>query len=191
MTIGSYLRLYSVNWGALSALAIIIAGLLKFSQIVPPWPDEDGLGASAFAVLCCVIGLTLGFYIEFASQRKQRLVGIILVAVAFPLILTYGWLHSSSIVVLPQLIQSEQTLRRIVIGGEVRNSVDKSVAPEKLIERYGLDGTAWTRESLSRSRVTLLGAYMSIFLSLTMGLGMLQRLRTRSDRPKKQASPTA
>ncbi len=176
MTIGAYIKSYRGVWGAVFALAVIVAASLKFSEIVPPWPDEAGFGSSAFAVLSCVIGIILGYYVDFSAKEKQRLFGLYLVAISFVFLIIYAWAYSSLVIVFSQVVDGVEVPRRTVVGLIVSNPAEINVSSRILLQRYGLEGSAWTEGSMTLARLILLFTYMSIFLALTLGLGVLQRI---------------
>jgi hypothetical protein len=181
MTFREFLRSFRSTWGALSVVAIAVVSILKFTPLVPPWPDQAGVGATLLAALACFVGVALGFYAPTSSTRARRRWGVISLLLASAILLVYLHLLSLRVVDFNQVIGDEQVTQRILIGTQTVNKDDANRSPAELIELYGVDGRAWTHRSLSNARICLLSTYMSFFLLLTFGFGTLQGLR-REDR---------
>lgn len=177
MTFREYLLSFRSTWGALSGLALVLAGVLKFTALVPPWPDEAGVSASALAVVSCVVGVTIGYFLPFSTENRRKLFGIVLVLLAMCLLLFYLYSVSLRIVPFSQPVGDSEVVRRVVVGTEVMNADDAKKSAKELIELYGIDASAWTLQSVTNSRICLLTSYMSFYLALTCGLGSLQGMR--------------
>lgn len=174
MTFRDYLASFSATWKALTAAALLATALLKFTPLVPPWPDEGGGSATCLAVVACVIGFSLAFLCVHMSARDRRRLGIVAVLVSAAMSLLYVHLLATRVESLYQVIEGVEVTRRAVIGTELRNPEDVTHTPRELLELYGLDGGAWTTSSLASARVELLSAYMGFYLALTFGIGLTQ-----------------
>ena len=177
MTFRGYLSSFKSTWGALSGVALALAGILKFSALVPPWPDEAGISASALAVVSCVVGVTIGYFLPFSTKDRRKMFGIVLVLFATCLILFYMYSVSLRIVSFSQPVGDSEVVRRVVVGTEVRNKEDAKKTADELIQLYGANASAWTLQSVTNSRICLLASYMSFYHVLTCGLGALQGMR--------------
>ena len=174
MTFRSYLASFSATWKALTGAALLTAALLKFTPLVPPWPDERGSGASALAIAACVIGIVISYQCGGATARMRGRLAIAAMSVATLLIFAYVYLTAARVASLVQPVQGVEVTRRVVVGTTLRNPADADKTPEQLLELYGLDGSAWTASSLVASRLTLLSVYMGFYMALTFGIGMSQ-----------------
>lgn len=180
MTLRSFAAALQADWQALAFAAASIAVLLKFSSIVPPWPDEGGVGASAFAVACCVVGIASGYHVSFRTKRRQRYVGLGAIASSILVVLVYVYVYSSRVAVITQAVNGVEVSRRIVVGSELQKSTERHLSVSQLIELHGFEGEIWTRESLTVSRMALWTTYGGIYIFLTFGLGCLKRLERPS-----------
>jgi hypothetical protein len=178
MTLQQYLKSFKSVWGALTGLAVVVAGILKFSALVPPWPDEAGVGASSLAVVACVVGIILGFFAKPRSESRSRIIGVTVLMDAVIVLLIYLYLLSWRVVDFHETVGNEEIVRRIVVGTELANTSEHHQAPLDLIKLYGIDGSAWTHRSLTNARICLLSTYLAFYLLLTFGFGILQTTST-------------
>jgi hypothetical protein len=174
MTFARYLKSFKSVWGALTALAIVMAGVLTFSALVPPWPDEAGVGASSLAAVGCLVGIALGFFARPRDRGKARIFGATVLAGAIIMLPVYLYSLSWRVVEFHETVGNEEIVRRIVVGTELANKDEHHQAPLDLIKLYGPDGSAWTHQSLTNARVCLLSTYIIFFLLLAYGFGILQ-----------------
>jgi hypothetical protein len=178
MTFRQYISSFKSIWGILSGLALALSAILKFTPLVPPWPDEAGVSASALAVVSCVVGVTIGYFLPFSSNEKRKIFGIVLLLLSMCLLLSYLYSMSLRIVSFTQQVGGSEVVRRVVVGTVVLDNANAKKPPKELIELYGIDPSAsWTLRSVSNSRICLLSSYMGFYLVLTCGLGLLQGMR--------------
>lgn len=174
MTLQAYLTSFSATWKALTAAALLTAALLKFTPLVPPWPDEGGAGASCLAVAACVIGIGLSYQARRLNQRRRGVLAVAALIAGAVLLVVYVALASTRVASVVQSVQGVEVARRVVVGTRVRNPADADKTPEQLLVLYGLDASAWTQPSLAAARLALLSTYMGFYLALTFGIGVAQ-----------------
>jgi hypothetical protein len=180
MTLSDYLHSFKSVWGALVGLSVTLAALLKFTPLVPPWPDEAGIGASMLAVVACLLGVSVGF---FASRKPSAaaVLGVSGLVVSFILLMSYLYLLSWRVVIFHEPVGNTEIAHRIVVGTETVNPEDSRKDPIILIDLYGVNAGAWTNRSVTNARVCLLGSYMAFYLVLTFSLGLMQIDRITDD----------
>lgn len=120
-----------------------------YEDLVPPWPDEAGTSASVLAFICCVVGVTVGYFLPFSTNNRRNKFGIGLVLLAMCLLVLYLYLMSQRIVSTSQPVGDSEVVRRLVVGTEVQNYADKQKSADELIRLYGLDASAWTAQSVT------------------------------------------
>jgi hypothetical protein len=174
MTFKSYVTSLSATWKALTAAALLVAALLKFTPLVPPWPDEGGAGASCLAVAACVIGIVISYLCARGNPKRRRSMGVIAMIVAAVLLLVYVYLALTLVVSVVQPVDGVEVTRRVIVGTTLRHSEDVEKTSAQLVELYGLDAGAWTESSLAAARLMLLSVYMAFYVALTLGIGMTQ-----------------
>lgn len=178
MSLQTWLTSFTDTWKALTGAALLTAGLLKFTPLVPPWPDEGGAGASCLAVAACVIGIVLSYQCKRLNQKRRGLLGGAALVLGAILLVAYVALASTRVATLMQAVDGKEVTRRAVVGTRLRHPADADKTAGQLLELYGLDGGAWTEDSVTASRLALLCAYMGFYLALTFGIGVTQ-VRTR------------
>ena len=178
MSLQTWLTSFTDTWKALTGAALLTAGLLKFTPLVPPWPDEGGAGASCLAVAACVIGIVLSYQCKRFNQKRRSLLGSTALVLGAILLVVYVALAGSRVATLVQSVQGMEVTRRVVVGTQLRNPADAGKTAGELLALYGLDAGAWTAESVAAARLALLRAYMGFYLALTFGIGVTQ-VRTR------------
>ena len=178
MSLQTWLTSFTDTWKALAGAALLTAGLLKFTPLVPPWPDEGGAGASCLAVAACVIGIVASYQCRRLNQKRRSALGIGALVLGALLLVAYVALAGTRVASLVQSVQGVEVTRRVVVGTQLRNPADADKTPGQLLALYGLDAGAWTADSVAAARLALLCAYMGFYLALTFGIGVTQ-VRTR------------
>jgi hypothetical protein len=151
-----------------------MVGVLKLSSLVPPWPDEAGVAASSLAVVGCLVGIALGFFARPRDKVKAQVFGVTVLASAILMLPVYLYLLSWRVVDFHETVGNEEIVRRVVVGTELVNAAERHRSPVDLVKLYGIDGSAWTHQSLTNARVCLLSTYIVFFLVLAYGFGILQ-----------------
>lgn len=180
MSFKEYLHSFRFTWRAVTGLAVILAGSLKFTSIVPPWPDESGAGATSLAFLACIIGITLGFFAESRSSRLRRRWGCGCLGLAMVLLVVYLYLLSSRVANFYELVDGRELVRRVIIGTQTVHLEDAAKQPGDILNFYGPHAYGWTHQSVVDARSCLVTAYVTFFFVLTLGLGLLQSSESRS-----------
>lgn len=177
MTLESFFKSFNSTWGALFGLAVTIATAAPFLDLAPPWPDAKR--AIAIGIVACIVGISVGYFIPFRSQRSERKAAIVWFTLTLILLLTYFYVSSLRVFEYEQMVDNERVIRRIVVGTELQNPADRNKRTFELIELYGVADTAWTHRSLTNARVCLLASYAVFYFALTFSVGLLQRHSAR------------
>lgn len=174
MSFRYYLASFKSIWGLLSAVSVTVAALLKFTPLAPPWPDEGGTGATALAVIACIAGISIGYFVTESTRTTRSMIGASAIITAMLFLLAYLYVLSDRTVNVHVSVGGNEVVRRVVVGTVLRHPEDTGRSPHELLLLYGLRGEAWTSASVTQSRISLVALYMGFYLLLTIGLGTLQ-----------------
>lgn len=169
-----YLASLKSGWGALIGFASAGPVALFAAELSPPWPSEGGGAAATLGTLATIIGVLLA-YIDGAKGRSWRRRATISLCLVFLLALIYAACWSMTVVEVPQQVEGSNVLRRFVIGFAEH---PEGLSPADAIAAYGPDD-AYPRSSVLVGRLALLGSWLTMFLLLTFGFGLLQLAEAR------------
>lgn len=184
MRFGDYLRSFQSLWGI--GVAVTVAGPLALwvPNLQPPWPEGSQMITTISCIIVAILSFSLSreFLARTSGKSPSRVKRISLITAvswgALVLGLTCGiaYLRAFNLYVVSdqQQVGTEARVVRIVIGTELRSEFRKTAEPLELLRDNGYDPErVWTRDSLLRARFLVFAFFAGMFMSITLGLGLL------------------